>query len=352
MEGLPVADSTDFIAHFSILPDPRVERTKKHRLIDILFIAVGAATGAACPSAGVCRYSLNRSTDVLRRSAVMLDARMLYSALVDADFLDTEAHFDPDAAARRQHQADAGAIAPTTALAAILQHIEDIRNNLSASDSIRRIRADLLAACLDAAESPGRLWTLATPTGTGKTLAMLAYALRHVATHDFQRIVVVVPYLSIIEQTARVCRSILGEACVLEHHSLSGTGPKRIHTSQEDFDGDSDAYRVRQVAAENWNAPIVVTTSVQMLESLFSNRPSACRKLHRLARSVVLLDEGQTLPDHLAVPTLATLAWLAERYQTTVVFATATQPAFAHLGSARSPDRGGGATKDDRTRCG
>ena len=264
-------------------------------------------------------------------ASAMLDARMLYSALVDADFLDTEAHFDPDAAMGRQHQADASAVDPTTALAALLKHIEDIRKSLSASDSIRSMRADLLAACLDAAESPGRLWTLAAPTGTGKTLAMLAFALRHAAVHDLRRVVVVVPYLSIIEQTARVYRSVLGEGCVLEHHSLSGTGPERIHTSQDDLDGDSEAYRVRQISAENWDASIVVTTSVQMLESLFSNRPSACRKLHRLAHSVVLFDEVQTLPDHLAVPTLATLAWLAERYQTTVVFATATQPAFAHL---------------------
>jgi CRISPR-associated endonuclease/helicase Cas3 len=264
-------------------------------------------------------------------ASAMLDARLLYSVLVDADFLDTEAHFDSDAAVRRQHQADASAIEPTTALAILLRYIEDIRNDLSASDSVKKIRADLLAACLDAAESPGRLWTLAAPTGAGKTLAMLAFALRHAAMHDLRRVVVVVPYLSIIEQTARVYRSILGEACVLEHHSLTGTGYERAASSQDDLDGDSEAYHLRQAATENWDAPIVVTTSVQMLESLFSNRPSACRKLHRLVRSVILFDEVQTLPDHLAVPTLATLAWLSARYQTAVVFATATQPAFTHL---------------------
>jgi len=264
-------------------------------------------------------------------ASAMLDARMLFSALVDADFLDTEAHFDPDAAQRRQQQTDAGAIEPATALAVLLNYIEGIRHHVSASDSVRQIRADLLAACLDAAESPGKLWTLAAPTGAGKTLAMLAFALRHAAMHDLRRVVVVVPYLSIIEQTARVYRSILGDACVLEHHSLAGTGYERTASSQDDLDGDSEAYRIRQVAAENWDAPIIVTTSVQMLESLFSNRPSACRKLHRLARSVILFDEVQTLPDHLAVPTLATLSWLAEQYRTTVVLATATQPAFTHL---------------------
>jgi CRISPR-associated helicase Cas3/CRISPR-associated endonuclease Cas3-HD len=283
-----------------------------------------AADGLSVPTTKAAIYGPCRRNT----ASAMLDLRMLYSTLVDADFLDTEAHFDPDAAARRSAHAEGARLNPAAALEVLLDHL---RTSSSASGPVKLIRSDLLQACLAAADSPPGLWTLSAPTGAGKTLAMLAFALRHAAAQGLRRVVVVIPYLSIIEQTARIYRSILGEASVLEHHSLTGTGYERIPTGQDDLDGDSEDYRLHQAAAENWDAPVVVTTSVQMLESLFSNRPSACRKLHRLARSVVLFDEVQTLPDHLAVPTLATLARLAERYQTTVVFATATQPAFAHL---------------------
>ncbi len=272
----------------------------------------------------------------LRQTAsAMLDIRMLFSALVDADFVDTEAHFDPETASLRQHPVGQPELRPGQALEALLDHLGSLASSASASHSINAIRADLLQACLTAAESPQRLWTLSAPTGAGKTLAMLAFALSHAAAHDLRRIVVVIPYLSIIEQTARIYRSVLaprlGEAYLLEHHSLTGTGAERAADGGDELDGDSKTHRLRQSTAENWDAPLIVSTSVQMLESLFSNRPSACRKLHRLARSVILFDEVQTLPDHLIVSTLATLSWLAERYHATVVFSTATQPAFAHF---------------------
>ena len=137
------------------------------------------------------------------------------------------------------------------------------------------------------------------------------------------------PFLSIIDQTVRVYREALAdmpgggvtERYLLEHHSLAA----------ERAEGDGEIPRLRGMLAENWDAPIVITTSVQFLESLFSNSPAACRKLHRLARSVVVFDEVQTLPLKVVLPTLATLSHLATRYGSSVVFSTATQPAFRHL---------------------
>ena len=144
------------------------------------------------------------------------------------------------------------------------------------------------------------------------------------------------PYLSIIEQTASIYRGIFeshfGRHYVLEHHSLADIGVEKTKSDSEGKSGEQEAAeRQRRLLAENWDAPLIVTTSVQMLESLFSNRPSACRKLHRLTRSVILFDEVQTLPANLAVPTLAALSHLAHNYGSSVVFSTATQPAFEHL---------------------
>ena len=161
---------------------------------------------------------------------------------------------------------------------------------------------------------------------------MLQFALVHARQHGLKRIVLVVPYLSIIEQTAREYRKVFaGELnhFVLEHHSLAGVGAEQTNSHQH-----NEAERQRRLHSENWDAPIIITTNVQLLESLFSNRPSACRKLHRLRDAVILFDEAQSLPQHLAVPTLAALSHLANDYNTSVVFATATQPAFDMLDSA------------------
>lgn len=265
----------------------------------------------------------------------MLDVRMLFSALVDADFLDTEAHFQGDAEGK--HYRDRGPmLLPEKALSVLDNYLRGLQHDSQAAAAVADVRRELLRASLNGAEHEKGLFTLTAPTGSGKTLAMLAFALKHAQRHDLQRIVVVIPYLSIIEQTAAIYRSIFepvfGEHYVLEHHSLSGGGQER---STEDNDGSagelSHTERQRRLLSENWDAPLIVTTSVQILESLMSNRPSASRKLHRLARSVILFDEVQTLPTSLAVPTLATLSHLSHAYGSTVVFATATQPAFAHL---------------------
>lgn len=257
--------------------------------------------------------------DYQHAAAAMLDVRMLFSALVDADFLATERHFDGNV------RPEAPLLSHATLLERLSQYLEVRSAESKASPALNTLRQQLRDQCRAAAERPLGVFTLTAPTGSGKTLAMLEFALRHAQKHGLRRIVAVAPYLSIIDQTADVYREALGippgdDASLLEHHSLVVDG------SQTD-----DARRARERLAENWDAPLVLTTSVQILESLFSNRPSACRKLHRLADSVILFDEVQTFPLPLIAATLATLSRLAQRYRVSVVFATATQPAFKEL---------------------
>jgi CRISPR-associated helicase Cas3/CRISPR-associated endonuclease Cas3-HD len=275
-------------------------------------------------------------------AAAMLDVRMLFSVLVDADFLETEAHFQANPDGTKRYREQGLPLQSAEALETLLTHIEQLAKESKAAAPVNQLRADLLEACLEAAMWPQGLYTLTAPTGAGKTLSMLAFALRHAERHALQRIVAVIPYLTIIEQTARVFRRAFAafskatdlERYILEHHSLAGTRARDGAHACQGADMEDEVPRRTQLLAENWDAPIIVTTSVQFLESLLANRPAACRKLHRLANSVILLDEVQTLPVPLAVPTLATLSRLAERYGSTVVFATATQPAFTHLDPA------------------
>lgn len=205
----------------------------------------------------------------------MLDVRMLFSALVDADFLDTEAHFQGDAGGKRYR--DPGPpLSPEKALLVLTEYLSGLQDNTRTAAVVTDVRRELLQASLSAAEHSPGLFTLTAPTGSGKTFAMLAFALKHAQEHGLQRIVVVIPYLSIIEQTATIYRSIFepvfGEHYVLEHHSLSGLGEERSAGDNEGGKGEpGHADRQRRLLAENWDAPLIVTTSVQMLESLVSN---------------------------------------------------------------------------------
>ena len=261
----------------------------------------------------------------------MLDTRMLFSALVDADFIETEAHFAGGEQEPRRYRRQGPPLQPQRALAALQAHLEMLGDASTASVDIARVRRVLQDSCLAASEEPRGIFTLSAPTGSGKTLAMLIFALKHAAVHGLRRVVLVMPFLNIIDQTARLYRQLFSteagfpENYVLEDHSLA--------TAEVGGHGDeqSESERLRRLLAENWDAPIILTTNVQCLESLMSNRPSACRKLHRLADSVVMFDEVQTLPRELAVPTLGTLSRLSDRFGATVLFATATQPAFEHL---------------------
>ncbi len=270
-----------------------------------------------------------------------LRTRMLFSCLVDADFLDTERHFDPEAAKARaapQLQAD-------RALEVLLAHLRELQ--AQAPDSpVSRIRRQLLSDCLSAAELPPGLFTLTAPTGSGKTLASLAFALKHVQHHNaklrpedphrFRRVIVVIPYTSVIEQTACVYREIFepafGPHYVLEHHCAVGPSePVDLEASETE---EERVHRAR-LATENWASPLIVTTSVQFFESLFSNLPAQCRKLHNIPRSVVIFDEVQTLPPKLLPSLLSAVRLLCqEPYGVTAVFMTATQPAFRAARSA------------------
>ncbi len=264
----------------------------------------------------------------------MLDVRMLFSTLVDADFLETEAHFDGETEGLRRYRRDGPELEPERALGTLLEHVAMLSRSSMANPEVGKVRSDLLGSCLDAADGPGGVFTLTAPTGSGKTLAMLAFGLRHAERHKLRRLIVAIPYLSIIEQTAAVCRQVFeasfGKHYVLEDHSLAEAA-ERVPQAGRDADHEAEHRRLSRQLAENWDAPIVVTTSVQLLESLFSNRPGGCRKLHRIAGSVLLFDEVQTLPPNLAVPTLGALSHFANRYGVTVLFSTATQPAFQHL---------------------
>ena len=269
--------------------------------------------------------------------ASALRTRMLFSCLVDADFLDTENHFDPERARSRC----VPVLSEEKAFRTIAEHLK----GLSGQGSVNRMRRQLLSDCLSKAESPPGLFSLTAPTGSGKTLASLAFALKHCCHHNaslpaastdrFRRIIVVIPYTSIIEQTAKVFRDLFEPVFdpdyVLEHHSAVAEGEP-----DSDLGRDAEDGRIRRarLAAENWSAPLVVTTSVQFFESLFAHKPSRCRKLHNIARSVVIFDEVQTLPPPLAPSLLSTVNILTRDYGVTAVFCTATQPAFATAAKA------------------
>lgn len=263
--------------------------------------------------------------------AAALRARFLLSSLTDADFLDTENHFDVSRAALRR----ACPLQESLALEKVLAHLA-----AKASDTdLGRLRRELLDACLVKAELPPGLFTLTAPTGSGKTLASLAFALRHIAHHNrnlaaddphrLRRLIIVIPYTSIIEQTARVFRELFAadfsEGYVLEHHA--NVAPS--HDGTQGHDAEEVRIRRARLAAENWSAPIVVTTNVRFFESLFAHKTSACRRLHAIARSVVLFDEVQTLPPALAPSLLSATRLLTRDYGCSTVFMTATQPAFA-----------------------
>lgn len=278
----------------------------------------------ALPATSSNRMSLESS------SAAMLDTRMLFSTLVDADFLDTE---------RTMNQGNAKFISrPVTpklqasrALELLEAHLELLGSDESIPQKTRALRRALADACANAATNPAHIFTLTAPTGTGKTLSMLRFALKRAAQDSrVRRIVVVLPFLTILDQTVNIYRQLFaqfGEHYILEHHSLTGIRDKDSNDDQQ-----SILERQKRLLTENWDAPIVITTSVQLLESLHASRPGACRKLHSLAGSIILFDEVQTLPVKLAVPTLKTLSRLAsEKYGCTVLFSTATQPAFDTL---------------------
>lgn len=238
--------------------------------------------------------------------------RMVYSALVDADFLATEFFMNER---RREQRMRVQPPVIGDLATALNAHLRELTSRATPSPVNER-RAEVLGACRTrAGDGPG-FFSLTVPTGGGKTLSSLAFALEHARAHGLRRVIYAAPFTSIIEQNADEFRRAVGAAgdgAVLEHHS--NFEPK-----------EEDAWS--RLASENWDAPLVVTTNVQLLESLFSNRPGRCRKLHRAANSVIVLDEAQAVPVNLLKPTLAALKELVRNYGCTIVLCTATQPAL------------------------
>ncbi len=254
-------------------------------------------------------------------------ARMLFSCLVDADFIETERFYG--SVPRGQF----------TQLDTLQARLVAFLGAKQRDDSpLNVLRSRILAHAVSRATLPPGLFTLTAPTGGGKTLTSLAFAMEHARLHGLRRIIYVIPYTSIIEQTAAVFREALGTADdILEHHASfdwEGRGaadPKLKNSDQAVADSDDEGVngiKMLRRASENWDAPIVVTTAVQFFESLHANRSSRCRKLHNIAKSVVVLDEAQTLPLRLLLPCMAAIEELAANYSTSVVLCTATQPAL------------------------
>ncbi len=249
--------------------------------------------------------------------------RMLFSCLVDADFLETERFYAGGAVAR-------GGYPDLSVLRARLEtHLDALRHKAEPSP-VNAIRGEVLAHVRARAGLPPGLFTLTVPTGGGKTLASLAFALDHAAAHGLRRVIHVAPFTAIIEQTATVFRWALGEdAGVLEHHASFDWEALDRHGGDIGF-GTDGASRLRR-AAENWDVQVVATTAVQFFESLFANRTSRVRKLHNSAGSVVILDEAQAMPLRLLRPCLAAIEELAANYGTSIVLCTATQPALRRI---------------------
>lgn len=243
-------------------------------------------------------------------------ARMLFSCLVDADFIDTDEFYRRIEGRLSRH------------LEAHTPGLQELRERLyvrlaafRADSEINRLRADILAHVRKLSVYEPGLFSLTVPTGGGKTLASLAFALDHAIAHGLRRVIYVIPFTSVVEQNAQVFRNAfgdLGDAAVLEHHSAFF----------DDLNASPESRDKRKLAMENWDAPVVVTTAVQFFESLFADRPSRCRKLHNIAGSVVILDEAQTLPLKLLRPCVTLLDELSLNYRTSIVLCTATQPAL------------------------
>lgn len=282
-------------------------------VVDAAFVRTLSATRQA-PS--LLPEFVRKNTDSFH-----LWVRMLFSCLVDADYLDTQsfvtgtdrAAFDTLDTLRERFN----------------RHMDALAENATPSD-LNNTRANILGACRTAAHANETLFSLTVPTGGGKTLSSTAFALDYAAHHKKDRIIYVIPYLSIIEQTADILKNILGAGNVIEHHSNVAEDAADSNASS----ASSKKSALRR-AAENYDAPVVVTTAVQFFESLYANKPSRCRKLHNLANSVIILDEAQLLPPELLKPCTHVLDRLTQDYGSAVLLSTATQPALEFANSKK-----------------
>lgn len=249
----------------------------------------------------------------MRPKNMHLWMRVLYSCLVDADFLDTEAFMNQKQSGERSQYP------LLNELKELFDRYMEEKIKEAPNTPVNAMRKQVLDACRERANESSGLFSLTVPTGGGKTLSGMAFALEHALTHGKTRIIYVIPYTSIIEQTAKELRRIFGDENVIEHHS--NLAPEK------------ETQRSR-LAAENWDAPIIVTTNVQFFESLYAAKPGRCRKLHNIVNSVVILDEAQLLPPNLLKPCVDAMNLLTRHFKVTLLLATATQPALPGLDPA------------------
>lgn len=241
--------------------------------------------------------------------------RMIFSCLVDADYLDTEGFLSPEAAQERKSELNLKDLYQV-----FFKSFSQLRERSEKTD-LNLIRERVLRDCLHTAEQKPGLFSLTVPTGGGKTLASMSFAFEHAIKYKKDRIIYVIPFTSIIEQNAKVFREMLGSEAVLEHHC--------------NFIPDN-ADRITKLRTENWDAPIIVTTNVQFFDSLFSNKTSKCRKLHNIANSVIIFDEVQAVPVEKLQPCLEVIRELTQNYSSTAVLCTATQPAIHYSDEFKS----------------
>lgn len=247
--------------------------------------------------------------------------RMLFSCLVDSDYLDTEAFYEEKVRGTNS--------LPISQLMNLLDRYTDAWKN--PTNELNYVRTKILENCLIQGEEkePG-IYSMTVPTGGGKTISSLMFALHHAKKNNLKRIIYVIPYTSIIEQTSAIFKAILGKDNVLEHHSGIVYDEKELR--------ENKALYGLKLASENWDIPIIVTTAVQFFESFYSNRPAKCRKLHNVAESVVIFDEAQMIPVSQLKPCVYTMAQLAKNYRTTILLCTATQPALEDVFRQFLPD--------------
>lgn len=238
--------------------------------------------------------------------------RMLYSALVDADYIDTELFMSSGSVDRNVDYN----------FTKFYLELNVVLNSFSGQGLINEKRAEILRNCIEKSEMKKGLFTLTVPTGGGKTLSSMAFAIKHLIKNNMDRIIYVIPYTSIIEQNAKVFKDIFGSDRVLEHHS------------NFDFNDDEGIVNKQRLSTENWDVPIVVTTNVQFFESLFANKSSRCRKLHNMANSIIIFDEAQMFPVEYLTPCIMAIAELVHNCNSTAILCSATQPAITE----RFPD--------------
>ena len=246
--------------------------------------------------------------------STMFLTRMLFSCLVDADFLDTEKFMSNESVSR-------GAFDSLDVL--YQRYLDYVSEFKPPKNELNTKRCEILDECLEAADGREGLYTLTVPTGGGKTIASLGFALKHAVVHKKARLIYVIPYTSIIEQTADVFKSIVGTENVLEHHMNVD-----YDKNEELTEPQIERYKL---ATENWEAPITVTTNVQFFESLFTNKVSRSRKLHNIVNSVIVFDEAQMLPNDFLKPCVKSIEELVVKYGVTAVLCTATQPSLSPL---------------------